>query len=118
MPTAAAVLPRAAATVTLAAATGEAAEAVSASDITVMMNGLSGKMGLDVAAACMRRGMTLAPIALTAPGTAGAFELDDTRGGTAHVECFDGAEAAGVAEKVRSARREARAWRAAETVAS
>lgn len=104
MPTAAAVLPRAAATVTAAAATGEAAEAVSASDITVMMNGLSGKMGLDVAAACMRRGMTLAPIALTAPGTAGAFELDDTRGGTAHVECFDGAEAAGVAEKVASLR--------------
>ncbi len=29
------------------------------------MNGLPGKMGFDVAAACMRKGLKLSPIALT-----------------------------------------------------
>lgn len=33
----------------------------------VMMNGLPGKMGVDVAAACLRKGFRVAPYALTGP---------------------------------------------------
>lgn len=36
--------------------------------VWVMMNGLPGKMGIDVAAACLRKGIRVAPYALTGDG--------------------------------------------------
>jgi len=41
------------------------ASALAEEDIMVVMNGLPGAMGREVAAACQRRGMKLAPFALT-----------------------------------------------------
>eukprot|EP00930_Biecheleria_cincta_P005547 TRINITY_DN106479_c0_g1_i1.p1 TRINITY_DN106479_c0_g1~~TRINITY_DN106479_c0_g1_i1.p1 ORF type:complete len:286 (-),score=68.86 TRINITY_DN106479_c0_g1_i1:83-940(-) len=38
------------------------------SGIVVMMNGLPGAMGHEVSQACIRRGMTIAPVAMTGPG--------------------------------------------------
>lgn len=37
--------------------------------VWVMMNGLSGKMGLDVAAACLRKGFRIAPYAMSGTGS-------------------------------------------------
>lgn len=37
--------------------------------VWVMMNGLSGKMGLDVAAACLRKGFRIAPYSMSGRGT-------------------------------------------------
>lgn len=37
--------------------------------VWVMMNGLNGKMGLDVAAACLRKGFRIAPYAMSGTGT-------------------------------------------------
>lgn len=37
--------------------------------VWVMMNGLSGKMGLDVAAACQRKGFRIAPYAMSGSGS-------------------------------------------------
>lgn len=37
--------------------------------VWVMMNGLSGKMGLDVAAACLRKGFRIAPYAMSGSGS-------------------------------------------------
>ena len=48
---------------------------------TVMVNGLPGNMGLEVSAACLRRGFTVAGIALTGPGMAETVEVDDLEGG-------------------------------------
>jgi 4-hydroxy-tetrahydrodipicolinate reductase len=39
--------------------------AVAPEDVMIVMNGLPGAMGLEVAAACRRRGFQLAPVALT-----------------------------------------------------
>mmetsp|Transcript_4865 Transcript_4865/g.7320 ORF Transcript_4865/g.7320 Transcript_4865/m.7320 type:complete len:332 (-) Transcript_4865:275-1270(-) len=51
-------------------------------DIHVMMNGLPGAMGKEVAAACLRRGYKLAPYALTGPGVSEeTIEVDDLEGG-------------------------------------
>jgi len=44
---------------------------VDPSDVMVVMNGLPGAMGKEVAAACVRRGMKLAPVALTGRDFAG-----------------------------------------------
>ena len=38
--------------------------AVAPEDVMIVMNGLPGAMGLEVAAACRRRGFQLAPVAL------------------------------------------------------
>ena len=38
--------------------------AVALEDVMIVMNGLPGAMGLEVAAACRRRGFQLAPVAL------------------------------------------------------
>ena len=46
-----------------------------------MMCGLPGAMGHEIAAAALRRGMQLAPFALTGPGFGGTVDVDDGRGG-------------------------------------
>lgn len=45
--------------------------------VTVMMNGLPGAMGHEVAAACIRRGFTLAPTAMTGPGMPADCEVKE-----------------------------------------
>jgi len=57
------------------------AAAVGAARPAVMVNGLPGAMGREVAAACLRRGLVLAPMALTGPGCAGEIVVDDGVGG-------------------------------------
>ena len=53
-----------------------------AAALHVMMNGLPGAMGREIASACLRReGVGLAPFALTGPGMAGSVEVDDGSGG-------------------------------------
>lgn len=47
-----------------------------------MMNGLPGAMGLEVSAACLRRGMECAPVALTGPGSPETVAVSDGEGGT------------------------------------
>jgi 4-hydroxy-tetrahydrodipicolinate reductase len=47
-------------------------------EVTVVMNGLPGAMGIEVAQACLRRGMRLAPVGLTGPSRSG--ETIDIRG--------------------------------------
>lgn len=44
--------------------------------VWVMMNGLSGKMGLDVAAACLRKGFRIAPYAMSGTGS-GEVKVSD-----------------------------------------
>ena len=62
--------------------------------LTVMMNGLPGAMGREIAAACLRRqGVSLAPFGLTGPGCAGEVEVDDGSGGSAMtVRLFEAGE--------------------------
>ena len=49
-----------------------------ASSLTVMMNGLPGAMGKEIASACLRRqGVALAPFALTGKGFGGEVEVED-----------------------------------------
>jgi 4-hydroxy-tetrahydrodipicolinate reductase len=57
----------------------------------VMINGLPGAMGREVAAACLRRGLEVAPVALTGPGFGGeVISVDDGRGGPPmKVELYD-----------------------------
>ena len=50
--------------------------------LSVMVNGIPGAMGREIAAACLRRdGVTLVPYALTGPGLQGEVEVDDGLGG-------------------------------------
>jgi 4-hydroxy-tetrahydrodipicolinate reductase len=45
-------------------------------DVAIMVNGLPGAMGLEIAAACLRReGVTLAPFALTGPTGGGTVDV-------------------------------------------
>eukprot|EP00904_Undaria_pinnatifida_P008864 jgi/Undpi1/5107/HiC_scaffold_19.g08459.m1 len=50
--------------------------------VWVMMNGLSGKMGVDVAAACLRKGFRIAPYSMSGKGT-GELSVSDLEGGEA-----------------------------------
>lgn len=52
-----------------------ASAAMVAHKVTVMMNGLPGAMGHEVAAACLRRGFSLAPVALTGAGASTECEV-------------------------------------------
>lgn len=45
-------------------------------DVTIVMNGLPGAMGLEIASACVRRGMRLAPVALTGPNMPGSVDVE------------------------------------------
>ena len=47
----------------------------------VMMNGLPGAMGREIAAACLRRGIDLVPYCLTGPGMPASVTVDDVPGG-------------------------------------
>jgi 4-hydroxy-tetrahydrodipicolinate reductase len=52
-------------------------------ELTVMMNGLPGAMGREIAAACLRRsGVSLAPFALTGDNQPDSMEVDDGSGGS------------------------------------
>ena len=57
------------------------AAVASAARPAVMVNGLPGAMGREVAAACLRRGLELAPFGLTGLGCAGEIVVDDGIGG-------------------------------------
>jgi 4-hydroxy-tetrahydrodipicolinate reductase len=60
--------------------------ASAAPKFALMVNGLPGAMGVEIAAACLRRGVELAPFALT--GNSAELEemtVDDGRGGPPHV---------------------------------
>merc|ERR1719291_812961 len=55
---------------------------MSVQELTLMVNGLPGAMGREIAAACLRRGLKLAPFALTGPGVPDSeIVIDDGRGG-------------------------------------
>ena len=81
-----------------------AAASSSSSDddgLAVMMNGLPGAMGLEIAAACARRdGVSLAPFALTGPGMPGEVEVG---GSTVELFAPDDAGKAALAEKAAAA---------------
>jgi|EP00427_Karlodinium_veneficum_P030758 4-hydroxy-tetrahydrodipicolinate reductase len=64
---------------------------MASSGITVMMSGLPGAMGHEVSQACIRRGFTLAPKAMTGPGFGGECEVKegDT---TVKVQLVEGSE--------------------------
>lgn len=49
-----------------------------ASEVVVMMNGLPGNMGREVAAACVRRGMSLAQYALTGLEESSTIDVENT----------------------------------------
>jgi 4-hydroxy-tetrahydrodipicolinate reductase len=46
-------------------------------DLSIMMNGLPGAMGREIAATALRRGVRLAPFALTGPGFGGEAKVGD-----------------------------------------
>jgi 4-hydroxy-tetrahydrodipicolinate reductase len=48
----------------------------------VMINGLPGAMGREIAAACLRRGVELVPFGLTGPDCGGELSVDDGSGGS------------------------------------
>jgi len=55
---------------------------VAPSDIHIMMNGLPGAMGQEVAAACLRRGFKIAPYAFTGPDVElDSVNVNDQQGG-------------------------------------
>uniref|UniRef100_A0A7S0J372 Uncharacterized protein n=1 Tax=Calcidiscus leptoporus TaxID=127549 RepID=A0A7S0J372_9EUKA len=47
----------------------------------LIVNGLPGAMGVEIARACLRRGLPLAPFALTGPGQPAAVAIDGGQGG-------------------------------------
>jgi len=65
----------------LPAATALLMSAASPPKLAVMVNGLPGAMGREIAAACLRRGLDVAPVALTGPSCAGEISVDDMCGG-------------------------------------
>ena len=73
-----------------------------ASTVHVMMNGLPGAMGMEIAQACLRReGVALAPFALTGPGCGGEVVVDAGTGETVTVKLYEAEqreEAAAVAK--------------------
>lgn len=68
--------------------------------ITVMMNGLPGAMGHEVAACCLRRGFDLADAALTGPGMPGDCEVEAEKGGAKHKVKLVGSGEAGAQRAV------------------
>ena len=60
--------------------------AAPAPPLALMVNGLPGAMGVEIAAACLRRGVELAPFALTGDSVEQEeITVDDGRGGPPHV---------------------------------
>lgn len=62
-------MPSPAAKAAVAAKAAKEKEEAEFDGVWVMMNGLSGKMGLDVAAACLRKGFRIAPYSMSGRGT-------------------------------------------------
>jgi 4-hydroxy-tetrahydrodipicolinate reductase len=50
--------------------------------MAVMINGLPGAMGREIASACLRRGVELVPFGLTGPDCGGELSVDDGSGGS------------------------------------
>ncbi|CAM9355905.1 unnamed protein product [Ectocarpus sp. 13 AM-2016] len=73
-------MPPSAASVAMAKKEKEEQEEMAFEGVWVMMNGLSGKMGLDVAAACLRKGFRIAPYAMSGSGS-GKVSVADPKGG-------------------------------------
>ncbi len=66
-----------------------------------MMNGLPGAMGNEIAAAALRRGLRVAPFALTGPGFGGECAVADGRGGPAlAIRLFEPSERDALAARV------------------
>lgn len=59
----------------LAPAPAAPAGAAAAGGVAIMMNGLPGAMGREISAAALRRGVHLAPFALTGPGCGGEVDV-------------------------------------------
>ncbi|CAM9310635.1 unnamed protein product [Phaeothamnion confervicola] len=77
------------------------------SEITVMMNGLPGNMGREVAAACLRKGFKVAPYALTGPDVEeDKVEVDNMEGGPKTsvklIKATDGGTADGIIQGVKA----------------
>ncbi|CAM9270305.1 unnamed protein product [Pylaiella littoralis] len=62
-------MPKSAATLAKEEKEAEEKEEMDFDGVWVMMNGLNGKMGVDVAAACVRKGFRIAPYAMSGTGT-------------------------------------------------
>ncbi|CAN0295295.1 unnamed protein product [Ectocarpus sp. 6 AP-2014] len=73
-------MPPSAASVAKAKKEKEEQEEMAFKGVWVMMNGLSGKMGLDVAAACLRKGFRIAPYAMSGSGS-GEVSVAGPKGG-------------------------------------
>ncbi|CAN0003554.1 unnamed protein product, partial [Ectocarpus fasciculatus] len=73
-------MPPSAASVAKAKKEKEEKEEMAFEGVWVMMNGLSGKMGLDVAAACLRKGFRIAPYAMSGSGS-GEVSVANPKGG-------------------------------------
>ena len=72
-----------------------------AADIYIMMNGLPGNMGKEVAAACLRKGFSMAPYALTGAAVSEtSVDVDDMQGGPASTVQLIKAEQADCNEKI------------------
>ena len=64
-------------------------------DVAIMMNGLPGAMGREIAEAALRRGVRLAPFALTGPGFGGEVTV-----GAVTVRLYEPADRAALAARV------------------
>ena len=75
----------------------------SSNEVMVIMNGLSGAMGNEVASACLRRGMRLAPVALSGPSSGGTT----VEVGGVKVSLVDGSDATKSDEAAATAKQSA-----------
>jgi len=70
---------------------------------TIMMNGLPGAMGREISAAALRRGVRVAPFALTGAGFGGEVKVDDGRGGApVTVRLYEPAERDALAARAKA----------------
>jgi len=81
------------------------ADASGAPKVALMMNGLPGAMGVEIAAACLRRGMELVPFGMTGESaTTLEVVVDDGRGGApVAIELFRNSDREALAAKVKAA---------------
>ena len=77
---------------------------MSSDPVTVMLSGLPGAMGVEIAAACLRReGVKLAPFALTGPGFSGEITVDDGSGGSPMtVKLYEASDQEAVAAQIKA----------------
>merc|ERR1719491_728094 len=71
--------------------------------MAVMINGLPGAMGREIASACLRRGIDLVPFGLTGPDCGGELSVDDGSGGApTSVRLYESDGADEVADRLRA----------------